>query len=189
MKRRLKTFLSRGLLLGILWMGLGISPLMANEFSTVIKEARLRPYSIWYSLVVESRYNLSSMAIEALQSGIPLRWCLQVNIESLGHIWHEVLFNQSFCYKVQYHALVKTYSVTQKETHYFHSLTAALSELLSIQKVNLIKRSNFQATKRYRLVVKWDFDREALPAALRVLSYFYSHWDLSSKVYVWTLKP
>jgi hypothetical protein len=185
-----KRLLSGGFLISLLlWDSLGSSLFMAGEFSTIIKKAHLERSKNGYKLVVESDYHLSVIAIDALQSSIPLYWCLQVDIERIGVIWDDPIFNQQYCYTVQYHALLKTYRVTPDETHQFHSLTAAFAALSKIERLEIIKHSDLQAMKHYRLMVQWQFDRETLPVPLRVLSYFDDHWNLSSEAYEWILKP
>ncbi|MCK5898761.1 MAG: DUF4390 domain-containing protein [Methylococcales bacterium] len=183
-----KFLLKRLSVLGLLF-GLFFQAVIANEFSTQIKSAKLQPYGQWHQLQITTDFHLSPMAVEALESSIPLLWCLKVKFERLGLVWNQNLFTKNYCYKVQYHALLKTYSVSHKETKYFHSLPSALNTLSMIDHIKIIKSSKIKADENYRLQVKWQFDREALPLPLRPLSYLDPQWNLSSDWYLWTSEP
>ena len=187
MKRFLVTCLS---LVG-LCAGIWVQRVHANEFSTRMKQVSLQPYGQWYQLKVVTNFNLSPVAIKALQSSIPLVWCLELKLQRIGFIWNKNLFEAQYCYKIQYHALLKTYSIRHKEPQYFHDVTSALKALSVIEKVTMIKSSEMKADENYKLQVKWQFDREALPLPLRPLSYLDSQWDLSSDwtLYLWTNEP
>ncbi|MCK5871846.1 MAG: DUF4390 domain-containing protein [Methylococcales bacterium] len=185
----MKKFLITCLSLFSLYGGIWVQRVNANEFSTHIKQVSLQPYGQWYQLQITTNFHLSPMAVEALESSIPLLWCLKVKFERLGLVWNPNLFTKNYCYKVQYHALLKTYSISHKETKYFHSLPSALNTLSMIDNIKIIKSSKIKADENYRLQVKWQFDREALPLPLRPLSYLDPQWDLSSDWYLWTSEP
>ncbi len=187
MKKFLITYLSLFSLCG----GIGIQNVSATEFSTRIKQIILHPYGRWHQLKVVTNFRLSPMATKALQSSIPLLWCLEVKLQHIGLIWNKNLLKTQYCYKIQYHALLKTYSVRHKEPHYFHNLTTALEALSVIEKIKVIKSSLLKTNENYRLHIKWQFDREALPLPLRPLSYLDAQWDLSSNwsLYLWTNEP
>lgn len=172
-----------------LLLGLFVEALFANEPSIEFTQVQLQANNQWYRLNVETNFYLSSIAINALQSSIPLSWCLAVQLEQVRVVWNKNLISEKYCYKIQYHALLKTYSVTHKEISYFHSMNSALNALSIIRKNNLIRAVEIKSDEKYRLQVKWQFDREDLPLPLRPLSYLDPQWNLSSDWYLWTSEP
>ncbi|MCK5727780.1 MAG: DUF4390 domain-containing protein [Methylococcales bacterium] len=179
-----RRFLGLFLLLGVFF-----EALFANEPSIQFTQVQLQANNQWYRLNVETNFYLSSIAINALQSSIPLSWCLAVQLEQVRVVWNKNLISEKYCYRIQYHALLKTYSVTHKEINYFHSMGSALNALSIIRKNNLIRAVEIKSDEKYRLQVKWQFDREALPLPLRPLSYLDPQWNLSSDWYLWTSEP
>ncbi len=164
----------------------------ASEFSTHIKTAELKVHEDWYQLKVNIIYHLSPIAIKAIQSSIPLSWCLKIKLKKIQPLWNKTLVSKKYCYIIRYHALLNSYSVSHEnmaKNKHFHSLEAALARMSNIRQLNIIKVSKIEKNNAYQLAIKLQLDREALPLPLRPVAYLNSNWDLSSHWYIWKLRP
>lgn len=163
--------------------------LLAEEFSSDVRNVQISLASTHYKLKADLEYNLSPIAKEALQKGISLTWLIYIKVERLGFIWNSTLNELKIAYQIQNHALLNLYSVkslSDGSTEMFTTLTAALNSISKIHNLDIISQDFIQSDQRYQVAIKLQFSREALPVPLRPLSYFDTQWALSSH---WTLWP
>ena len=163
----------------------------ANEFSAQIKAASLEKQDGWYTLEADVDYVLSPVAKEALESSIPLVWCVNVQLKQVRYVRDKVLVNIKHGYKIRYHALLNSYSVTDENTRIqkkYPSLAEALDALSRIRELKVIPVSALKKNIQYEMAIKLELDKEQLPAPLRPVAYFDSEWDLSSDWYLWQLE-
>jgi hypothetical protein len=164
--------------------------LNAADFSTTIKTASLEKHKDWYQLNAEVVYNLSPTAIEAIQSSLVLVWILNIKLTENRPIWDKTIFHKKYRYKIRYHALLSSYSISdENSSRYFNSLTTALADLSHLRNLNIINSVDIKKNSTYHVAIHLKFDKEALPLPLRALAYLDSNWDLSSDWYLWTLPP
>lgn len=168
------------------------SPVQASEFAARIKRAEFEKYQEQYRLNADIDCRLSPTATEAIQSSIPLSWRLQVKIRKAGHFWNSEIFAGEYIFKIRYHALLDSYSVSNLETNtvrHFISLSAALDALSKIRDLPVIKTPLLKKHGTYTAGIRLQLDKESLPLPLRPVAYLYSDWDLSSDWYLWNLQP
>lgn len=163
----------------------------AGEFSAHIKTASLEPQDGWYVLNAEVDHVLSPVAKEAIQSSIPLVWCLKIQLKQVRYFQDKTLTHLNYRYRIRYHALLNSYSVTNETTHTqkkYISLSEAFDALSQIRELKVIPVSALKKNKPYQVAIKLEFDKEQLPAPLRPEAYLNSAWDLSSDWYLWPLE-
>lgn len=167
------------------------APVSANEFSAQIKNASLERQDGWYMLEADIDYGLSPTAKDAIQSSIPLVWCLKIQLKQVRYFRDKSLANLNYRYKIRYHALLNSYSVTNETTHTqkkYISLAEAFDALSRVRELKILPQLALQKNKFYEVAIKLEFDKEQLPPPLRPVAYFNSEWDLSSDWYSWRLK-
>lgn len=176
----------------LLWL-LGLSCLLATqvqagEFSAQIKTASVEQLDDWYVLNADLDHGLSPIAKEAIQSGIPLTWCLKIQFKQIRYFHDKTLAKINTCYKIRYHALLNSYSVTELSNNKqkkYPSLTEALDSVSRIRELKIIPIAALKKEKVYQIAIKLKFDKESLPSPLRPVAYLNSEWDLSSDWFIW----
>lgn len=165
-------------------------PIRAEDFATTVKSVQIETQGNSYNLSADIAFQLSEKAKEALQNGVPLFWNIRIKINRPRHIlWHKTLAGTVFRYRLQYHALLNMYRVTNEnsgETHNFSTLSGALDLLSDLHGINMLAETDLTREKQLLIELKVEFDRNALPLPLRPISYLNRQWYLSSD---WTLWP
>jgi hypothetical protein len=173
---------------------LGLLPFAgyADEFSAEVKQAEITLQGGGYVLSADIVYQLSKKAMEALQNGVPLFWDIQVKIQQHRDVlWDKTLVDTAIRYRIQYHALLNMYRVSNESTgevYNFSTLSAALDLMSAVRDFRLIEKAELAPEKQYLCAVKVNFDREALPLPLRPIAYIDPQWYLSSNWTLWPLK-
>jgi hypothetical protein len=160
----------------------------ASEFSAQIKTASLYSQDGWYLLDADLDHILSPPAREAIQSSIPLDWCLKIQLKQERYFRDKTLVNINYRYRIRYHALLNSYSVSNISTNSikkYASLSEALDALSRIRELKVLPVSALKKAKQYKVAIKLKFNKERLPAPLRPIAYLNSDWDLSSDWYIW----
>jgi len=164
----------------------------AGDFAAAIKTAQMDVRDDRYVLSAEITYKLSGQVNEALQSGVPLFWDIQIKIHRPRHIlWQKTLVEKTLRYRLQYHALLNMYRVrneTGGEIYNFSTLPAALELMSNLHGVRLADRAELAQEKQLLIELKVEFDRSALPLPLRTVAYLNRQWYLSSDWTVWPWK-
>ena len=162
----------------------------AEGFSAEVKQAEMTLQGDKYLLSTNLIYHFSEKAKDALQNGVPLFWDLQVKLQQRRtFIWNKTVLQTFIRYRIQYHALLNMYRVINEgngEGYNFSTFSAALELMSVVTDFPLIEQSRIASDKDYLLVVKVNFDRDALPLPLRPIAYIDPQWYLSSD---WTLWP
>lgn len=145
-----------------------------------------------YLLNADVNFELSNQAIEALNNGVSLFWLYQLNVkEQRNFFWDQTVVEKVFRYRIQYHALIKMYRVTNENSgavDNFSTLQSALDLLSSLRDYRLIEKSKLDENRKYFAGIKITFERDALPLPLRPVAYLNPDWYLSSDWYLWPLK-
>ncbi len=162
------------------------------DSGVTIKHAETSVLGEDYVLTADIDYQLSERAQEALENGVPLFWTYQFKVqEQRPYIWNKLLIEKSFRYRIQYHALVKMYRVSNESNgsvDNYSTLQSALDKLSTISDYRLIEKTKISAQENYIAGVKITFERDALPLPLRPVAYMNPQWYLSSDWYTWSLK-
>lgn len=163
---------------------------IAAEFSSNIVHASLNLRQQHYVLNADVDFNLSPVAIQAVNSSIILTWQVQFELQKRHKWWSQTILTRLYNYQIRYHALLNSYSVNNQTTtrlQRFSSLANAIKELARIRNLTVFPANLLQQDENYIGRIKLDLQRENLPVPLRALSYFKTQWDLSSEWYVWDL--
>ncbi|MEE9337539.1 MAG: DUF4390 domain-containing protein [Methylococcaceae bacterium] len=184
----LKTFKGIGVLIGLI---LTIPPVLSKEFSAEVSYINIDTKSDgpWLELNADIDFRLSPMAKEALQKGIALSWAVIIKIEQEGWLWNTTVEQRKLKYTIKNYALLNLYSVNDNgEEDRFSTLKASLNSMSKIRNLAIIKKKSIKKNKKYQVLIKVGFEREALPIPLRPISYFDSQWALSSRWTLWQLQ-
>ena len=135
---------------------------------------------------------LSDEALEALNSGVPLTIELDFEVIRVRGLWLDSLDAAlTFTYELEYRPLSQRYIVrnlNSGDQDSFSTLYAALNNLGRIQQLPVIDDAVLDAGSRYRLRLKARLSTRQYPAALRLLFFWRSQWQLESEWYEWTLE-
>ncbi len=144
-----------------------------------------------YMMDVRVFYGLSKTVSDALDSGVPITFALQIEINRQRRwIWDETVATLTQRFRIQYHALTRKYIVINLNSNAHTSYPtrelaiSAISNLrhLPLIDTKLIDRGQaYYGRLRSRLVVS------DLPSSLRLWAYLSSEWRLKSEWYQWEL--
>ena len=179
-------------LCSLLWL-LVIVPSTVRAESVGINVEDIQPY--WndgvYQLNALVLYDLSPEVLDALDSGVPITFTVDIVITRERKYWVDdnvAALKQQ--YQLRYHALSDQYILTNLNSgakNSFPSLRAALAVMGNIVALPLIDdqllRSGLSYFGRMRVVLDTDF----LPTPLRLLAYVTSGWRLKSEWLTWNV--
>lgn len=135
---------------------------------------------------------LSDEALDALNSGVPLRIELDVEVIRVRGFWLDAVDAElSFMYELEYRPLSQRYivrSVNSGNQDSFSTLYSALNNLGRIQGLPIIDDAVLDPGSRYRVRLKARLSTRQYPSALRMLFFWRSQWQLESEWYEWTLE-
>lgn len=135
---------------------------------------------------------LSADALHALNSGVPLR--IELNLEIIRvrrFIYDEVEAELTLQYELEYRPLSQRYivrNVRSGDQDSFATLYSALNNLGRIQALPLIDDSLLSSSASYRIRLRALLSTTQYPAPLRILFFWRSEWQLKSDWYEWRLE-
>jgi Domain of unknown function (DUF4390) len=145
-----------------------------------------------YYLNAVVTYRLSTEAIDALHSGVPLGIRLDVEIIDPRRWWFDndsAALRQS--YQLDYHALSERYivlNINSGDQASFGSLFAALEHLGRIERLPLIDTAVLDDERGYYVRMRASLDQEQFPGPLRLLAFWRRDWSIASEWYRWPLR-
>jgi hypothetical protein len=145
-----------------------------------------------YYLNATIEYRLSSDARQALLSGVPLRFRLDVEFLHPRRLWfdgEEASLRQ--LYELEYHSLSERYLVETANSgvqESFSSLLAALSFLGRVEHLPLIDAAVLDPEREYDLRLRAVLDVDQFPGPLRLLAFWRRDWSLASDWFRWRLQ-
>jgi uncharacterized protein DUF4390 len=157
-----------------------------------VRDAHLELDAGVYYLSAAIDYRLSSEAREALLSGVPLRFRLDVEFLHPRRLWfdaEEASLRQ--LYQLEYHALSERYMVETANSgvqESFSSLFAALNFLGRVEHIPLIDAAVLEPDRTYDLRLRAVLDVEQFPGPLRLLAFWRRDWSLASDWFRWQLQ-
>lgn len=142
-----------------------------------------------YFLNTDIDFQLSTAAREALESGVPLTFELDIELVRPRTLW----FDQKIAtltqrYRVRYHALSRRYVLTNLNTgenRSFTSHVSALTELGTVRSLPIINRSLLDQDQQYELWLRAGLDVDDLPPPLKTGAYLSPQWRLLSEWHRW----
>jgi hypothetical protein len=145
-----------------------------------------------YYLHADIAYRLSTEAIDALHSGVPLAIRLDVEFIHPRRWWFDndsAALVQTF--GLEYHALSKRYVVlnlNSGDQASFGSLPAALEYLGHVEQLPLLDTAVLDDDRGYDVRVRASLDQEQFPGPLRLLAFWRRDWSIASEWYRWPLR-
>jgi len=135
---------------------------------------------------------LSDEALDALNSGVPLTIELDFEVIRVRGFWLDAVdANLTFQYELEYRPLSQRYLVrnlNSGDQDSFSTLYSALNNLGRIQGLPVIDDAVLENDSRYRLRLRARLSTRQYPAALRLLFFWRSQWQLESNWYEWLLE-
>lgn len=132
---------------------------------------------------------LSQDAHDALNNGVPLTVELNFEVIRVRGLWiDELEASINVTYELEYRPLSQRYIVrnlNSGDQDSFATLYSALNNLGRIQGLPVIDDSLLQSDKTYRMRLRALLSTRQYPAALRIILFWRSQWQLESKWYEW----
>lgn len=186
---------------GLAAVGILFLALLAGNSSVLqaASDAGLKVYSASthmrgdiYFMDAQLGYDLSQAALDALDSGVPLTFELEVEIYTPRKwLWNKSVLRFSHRYQVVYHALSQQYIVTNINSGIQNSYSRRNTALLSMGRINdapLVEKKALPETDAVMVRLRVSLQIEALPAPMRPWAYINSDWLLASEWFKWELK-
>ena len=134
---------------------------------------------------------LSSEALEALNSGVPLTIELQMQVIRVRRLYMDALDAElSVRFELEYRPLSQRYIVRNLNSgnqDSFATLYSALNNLGRIEGLPFIDDALLTSGKSYRMRVRAMLQTQQYPAPLRLLFFWRSQWQLQSEWFEWML--
>lgn len=144
-----------------------------------------------YYLDAQLEYGLSRVALEALDSGVPLVFELEIEIYTPREwFWDNILSSHSYRYQVLYHALSQQYIVTNINSGLQNNYSRRNTALLSMGRVHnlpLLENKALVEGEKYNGRIRVSLDIGALPALMRPWAYINTDWLLASGWFTWEI--
>ncbi len=135
---------------------------------------------------------LSSEALDALSSGVPLTIELQIEIIRVRRWYMDDLDAElAVRYELEYRPLSQRYLVrnlNSGDQDSFATLYSALNNLGRLQGLPIIDDSLLEADRQYRIRVRALLNTQQYPAPLRLLFFWRDQWQLKSEWSEWLLE-
>lgn len=142
-----------------------------------------------YFLNADVDFNLSPAATEALESGVPLTFELQIELIRPRRFWlDEGIARQTQRYRVRYHALSGRYMLTHLDSgdsRNFPTRASVLNALGTIRRLPIIEESSLRPGREYQLWLRAGLDVDDLPPPLKTGAYLSPQWRLLSEWHMW----
>jgi Domain of unknown function (DUF4390) len=145
-----------------------------------------------YHLNAFISYRLSTEAMDALHSGVPLAFRLDIEIIHPRRWWFDnddAALRQA--YELEYYALSERYivvNINSGDQVSFASLFAALEYLGRIERLPLIDAAVLDDDRGYYVRLRASLDQEQFPGPLRLLAFWRRDWAVASDWYRWPLR-
>ncbi|MCF6281852.1 MAG: DUF4390 domain-containing protein [Candidatus Polarisedimenticolaceae bacterium] len=153
---------------------------------TTLKDGR-------YLMDARIGYQLSEIALEALDNGVPITLDLHVELVESGTswFWQERLVDSHIRHTIRYHSLADSYQLFEHSSQQitnFVTRSALLSVLGEISGFELVRVERLRPNITYQVRINAELDIESLPLPLRPTAYLQSAWKLSSGWSQWPLE-
>jgi hypothetical protein len=135
---------------------------------------------------------LSDEALDALKNGVVLTIELEFEVIRVRGLWLDASdASLTFQYELEYRPLSQRYIVrnlNSGDQDSFSTLYSALNNLGRIQGLPVIDDAILSPGSNYRLRIRARLSTRQYPAALRLLFFWRSEWQLQSEWYEWLLE-
>ncbi len=135
---------------------------------------------------------LSSEALNALSSGVPLTIELQLEVIRVRRfVWDDAAAELAIRYELEYRPLSQRYIVrnlNSGDQDSFATLYSALNSLGRVQGLPVIDDALLEADVPYRIRLRALLNTQQYPAPLRLLFFWRDEWQLESEWFEWLLE-
>jgi len=135
---------------------------------------------------------LSSEALEALSSGVPLVIELQLElIRARRFWWDDAEADLAVRHELEYRPLSQRYivrNINSGDQDSFATLYSALNNLGRVQGLPVIDDALLEPGEDYRVRLRALLQTQQYPAPLRLLLFWRSEWQLKSEWFEWLLE-
>lgn len=135
---------------------------------------------------------LSSEALNALSSGVPLRIELQLELIRVRRfVWDDAAAQLAIVNELEYRPLSQRYIVrnlNSGDQDSFATLYSALNSLGRVQGLPVIDDALLEADASYRIRLRALLNTRQYPAPLRLLFFWRDQWQLESEWFEWLLE-
>jgi hypothetical protein len=142
-----------------------------------------------YYLDAAIDFQLSAAARDALESGVPLTFQLNIEVIRPRTFWlDENVASLVQRYRVRYHALSQRYVLTNLNTgdsSSFGTRSGVMRALGEIRSLPVIDRRLLLRGREYQLWLRAGLDVDELPAPLKTAAYLSPQWRLLSEWHKW----
>ena len=135
---------------------------------------------------------LSSEALRALSSGVPLTIELQLELIRVRRFyWDDGAAELALRYELEYRPLSQRYIVknlNSGDQDSFATLYSSLNNLGRVQGLPVIDDALLEADSSYRIRLRAMLNTQQYPAPLRLLFFWRDEWQLQSEWFEWSLE-
>ena len=157
-----------------------------------VRSASTRQIGGVHTLDARLQLVLSSEALEALSSGVPLTIELQLEvIRTRRFVWDDAEAKLALRYELEYRPLSQRYLVrnlNSGDQDSFATLYSALNNLGRVQGLPVIDDALLEYGKNYRIRLRAMLNTQQYPAPLRLLFFWRDEWQLQSEWFEWLLE-
>jgi hypothetical protein len=157
-----------------------------------VRSAATRQVGGVHTLEARLQLVLSSEALDALSSGVPLVIELQLQlIRDRRFWWDDSEANLAVRFELEYRPLSQRYIVRNTNSgdqESFATLYSALNNLGRVQGLPVIDDALLEPGDDYRIRLRAMLQTQQYPAPLRLLFFWRSDWQLQSEWYEWLLE-
>lgn len=157
-----------------------------------VRSASTRQVGGVHTLDARLQLVLSSEALEALSSGVPLTIELQLEvIRTRRFVWDDSEAELALRYELEYRPLSQRYLVRNLNSgnqDSFATLYSALNNLGRVQGLPVIDDALLEYGKNYRIRLRAMLNTQQYPAPLRLLFFWRDEWQLQSEWFEWLLE-
>lgn len=157
-----------------------------------VRSASTRQVGGVHALDARLQLVLSSEALAALSSGVPLVIELQLQlIRERRFWWDDAAADLAVRFELEYRPLSQRYIVRNTNSgdqESFATLYSALNNLGRVQGLPVIDDALLEPGEDYRIRLRAMLQTQQYPAPLRLLFFWRSEWQLQSEWYEWLLE-
>jgi len=157
-----------------------------------VRSASTRQVGGVHTLDARLQLVLSSEALEALSSGVPLTIELQLEVIRMRRfVWDDAEADLALHYELEYRPLSQRYLVrnlNSGDQDSFATLYSALNNLGRVQGLPVIDDALLEYGKNYRIRLRAMLNTQQYSAPLRLLFFWRDEWQLQSEWFEWLLE-
>ena len=157
-----------------------------------VRSASTRQVGGVHTLDARLQLVLSSEALEALSSGVPLTIELQLEVIRMRRfVWDDAEAELALRYELEYRPLSQRYLVrnlNSGDQDSFATLYSALNNLGRVQGLPVIDDALLEYGKDYRIRLRAMLNTQQYSAPLRLLFFWRDEWQLQSEWFEWLLE-